>query len=112
MIGAISPIHAIRYFRAHGVGGIAVLGAVFLAVTGGEALYADMGHFGARAIRQAWFFVALPALVLNYFGQGALVLRDPAAIDNPFYRLDIGAGRMKKHLPRLHEMGYARDLNY
>ena len=84
---AIDPAWALRFLGDHPAQSLAVLGSVFLAVTGGEALYADMGHFGARAIRQAWFFVALPALVLNYFGQGALVLRDPAAIDNPFYRL-------------------------
>ena len=58
-----------------------------LAVTGGEALYADMGHFGRRPIRLAWFVLVLPALMLNYFGQGALLLRDPARVDNPFYRL-------------------------
>ncbi len=65
----------------------AVLGAVFLVVTGGEALYADMGHFGRAPIRLAWFAVVLPALVLNYFGQGALVLSDPAEITQPFYEL-------------------------
>ena len=84
---ALDPAWALAFLLQHRAQSLAVLGAVFLAVTGGEALYADMGHFGARAIRQAWFFVALPALLLNYFGQGALVLRDPAAIDNPFYRL-------------------------
>ena len=65
----------------------AVIGAVFLALTGGEALYADMGHVGAAAIRRAWFGLVLPALMLNYFGQGALILADPAAADNPFYKL-------------------------
>jgi KUP system potassium uptake protein len=84
---ALEPAWAVRFLADHPAQSLAVLGSVFLAVTGGEALYADMGHFGARAIRQAWFFVALPALVLNYFGQGALVLGDPTAIDNPFYRL-------------------------
>jgi len=64
-----------------------VFGAVFLTLTGGEALYADMGHVGAAAIRRAWFALVLPALLLNYFGQGALVLTDPTAIENPFYRL-------------------------
>ena len=63
------------------------MGAVVLTVTGGEALYADMGHFGPVPIRLAWFFVVLPCLVLNYAGQGALLLRDPAAIENPFYLL-------------------------
>ena len=87
VLQALDPAWAVRFIGMHPAQSLAVLGSVFLAVTGAEALYADMGHFGARAIRQAWFFVALPALVLNYFGQGALVLRDPAAIDNPFYRL-------------------------
>jgi KUP system potassium uptake protein len=87
VIGAINPIHAIRYFRAHGLPGFAVLGAVFLAVTGGEALYADMGHFGKRPIRIAWFALVLPALVLNYFGQGALLLIDGAAAKQPFFLL-------------------------
>ncbi|MDB5858200.1 MAG: potassium transporter [Ramlibacter sp.] len=87
VLQALNPAWAISFLVEHQAQSLAVLGSVFLAVTGGEALYADMGHFGARAIRQAWFFVALPALVLNYFGQGALVLRDPTAIDNPFYRL-------------------------
>ena len=64
-----------------------MLGAVFLAVTGGEAMYADMGHFGRRPIRLAWFTVVLPGLVLNYLGQGALLLTDPGALENPFYQL-------------------------
>jgi KUP system potassium uptake protein len=64
-----------------------VLGAVFLVVTGGEAMYADMGHFGARPIRITWFAVALPALLLNYFGQGALLLAEPSAADQPFWRM-------------------------
>src|SRR5207244_13239288 len=67
--------------------GFVVLGAVFLVVTGGEALYADLGHFGHRAIQRAWFGIALPSLMLNYFGQGALLLRDPAGAVNPFYHL-------------------------
>jgi KUP system potassium uptake protein len=71
----------------HRAQSLSVLGAVFLAFTGGEALYADMGHFGAKPIRFAWLVIALPALVVNYFGQGALVLGDPGAIDNPFYRM-------------------------
>ena len=65
----------------------AVLGAVFLAVTGGEAMYADMGHFGRFPIRLAWFTIALPGLALNYFGQGALLITDPSALENPFYEL-------------------------
>ena len=75
------------FFAEHGWHGVAVLGAVFLVVTGGEALYADMGHFGKRPIRVAWFVLVLPALLLNYFGQGALLLADPAAAANPFYLL-------------------------
>ena len=84
---AVSPHHAIRFFVANGVSGFLVLGSVFLVVTGGEALYADMGHFGRRPIRLVWFFFVLPALLINYFGQGALLIRSPEAIDNPFYRM-------------------------
>ncbi|CAN5548186.1 potassium transporter Kup [soil metagenome] len=84
---AINPIQAVDFFVREGWHGFIILGSVFLVVTGGEALYADMGHFGPRPIRVAWFSVALPALLLNYFGQGALLLADPAAAENPFYRL-------------------------
>ncbi len=84
---AVSPTHAVGFFVRHGVHGMVVLAAVVLVVTGGEALYADMGHFGTRPIRIAWLAVALPALVLNYFGQGALLLTTPAAVSNPFYAL-------------------------
>ena len=87
VLGAVNPIYAIRFFVAGAGRGFLVLGAVFLVVTGGEALYADMGHFGARPIRLAWFALVLPALLLNYFGQGGLLLREPAAAENPFYRL-------------------------
>ncbi len=87
VIAAINPVHAFRYFRVHGVPGIAVLGAVFLAVTGGEALYADMGHFGKQPIRIAWFVLVLPSLVLNYFGQGALLLLNGDAARQPFFLL-------------------------
>ncbi|MET3916721.1 KUP system potassium uptake protein [Variovorax sp. OAS795] len=87
VLGALDPRRAIGFLVEHRLQSLAVLGAVFLAFTGGEALYADMGHFGTRAIRRAWLFIALPGLVLNYFGQGALVLADPSAIDNPFFRL-------------------------
>jgi KUP system potassium uptake protein len=83
----MNPWYAATFFRAHGLAGFASLGAVFLAVTGAEALYADMGHFGRRPIRLAFFSLVLPALLLNYFGQGALLLRDPASISNPFYHL-------------------------
>ncbi len=87
VLAALSPHHAVNFFRAHSWHGIIVLGAVVLAVTGGEALYADMGHFGRRAIRTAWLGLAMPALILCYFGQGALLLRNPAAASNPFYAL-------------------------
>jgi KUP system potassium uptake protein len=87
VVWAINPWHAVRFFVGHGLAGFLVLGAVFLAVTGAEALYADMGHFGRRPIRLAWFAVVLPALLLNYLGQGALVLHEPDAVQNPFYRL-------------------------
>ncbi|MEJ8822246.1 potassium transporter Kup [Variovorax humicola] len=84
---ALDPSRALGFMLAHRAQALSVLGAVFLAFTGGEALYADMGHFGARPIRFAWLFIAMPGLVLNYFGQGALVLGNPAAIDNPFFRM-------------------------
>ena len=84
---AISPGYAIDFFRADGMMGFLVLGSVVLVITGGEALYADMGHFGKRPIRLAWFTVAMPALMLNYFGQSALILHDPTAAVNPFYHL-------------------------
>ena len=87
VLTAIDPRHAVVFFREHGWHGFAVLGAVFLVVTGGEALYADMGHFGKRPIRVAWFVLVLPALLLNYFGQGALLLTDPAAAAQPFFLL-------------------------
>ena len=84
---AVNPIYAVRFFVEHGIGGFVILGAVVLVITGGEALYADMGHFGRRPIRVAWFAFVMPALLLNYFGQGALLLRDPSAADNPFFKL-------------------------
>jgi KUP system potassium uptake protein len=85
VLKALNPWYGVRFFIDHGWHGVFILGAVVLAVTGGEALYADMGHFGARPIRYAWLCFALPALMLNYFGQGALVLDHPAALKNPFY---------------------------
>ena len=87
VLTAVDPRHAFLFFREHGWHGFAVLGAVFLVVTGGEALYADMGHFGKRPIRLAWFALVLPALVLNYFGQGALLLANPSAAEQPFFLL-------------------------
>ncbi len=87
VLWAINPIWAVRFFRHHDLHAMVVLGAVVLAVTGAEALYADMGHFGKKPIRTAWFWMVFPALLLNYFGQGSLVLGDPAAAENPFYNL-------------------------
>jgi KUP system potassium uptake protein len=87
VLAAINPVHGIRFFANNGWQGFVVLGSVFLVVTGGEALYADMGHFGIKPIRFSWFGLVLPALLLNYFGQGALVLRDPATADHPFFHL-------------------------
>ena len=84
---ALSPWYAVKFFIAHGATGMLILGTVVLAITGAEALYADMGHFGRRPIRLAFAAVVLPALLLNYFGQAALVLRDPDAAGNPFYQL-------------------------
>ncbi|MGH7654071.1 MAG: potassium transporter Kup [Gemmatimonadaceae bacterium] len=84
---AMNPLYAIRFFADRGSAAFVLLGAVVLAVTGAEALYADMGHFGKKPIRLAWFGLVFPCLLLNYFGQGALVLRDPSAVSNPFYLL-------------------------
>jgi KUP system potassium uptake protein len=87
ILAALSPHHAISYFLSHGLHGGLILGSVVLAVTGGEALYADMGHFGLRPIRLSWTFFVLPSLVLCYLGQGALLLRDPQAAENPFFAM-------------------------
>jgi KUP system potassium uptake protein len=87
VLKAFNPVEAVRFIAGDPVVAFAVMGAVFLALTGAEALYADMGHVGPTAIRRAWFGLVLPALLLNYFGQGALVLSDPTAIDSPFYKL-------------------------
>src|SRR5215475_9114045 len=84
---ALNPVLAVEFVATHGVVGLAVMGLIFLVVTGAEALYADMGHFGRKPIRLAWFCIVLPALLLNYFGQGVLLLRQPEAIANPFYLL-------------------------
>ena len=87
VLAAVNPWFAVRFFIEHPRESFVVLGAVVLVITGGEALYADMGHFGKRPIRIVWFALVLPALLLNYFGQGALLLRDPGAVENPFYLL-------------------------
>lgn len=87
VLAAVNPVHGVAFLTAHHIAGFLVLGAVFLVVTGGEALYADMGHFGVRPIRIAWFVLVFPALLLNYLGQGALLLREPEAIANPFFHM-------------------------
>ena len=77
----------VEFLLSHGTIGLVTLGAVFLAVTGGEALYADLGHFGRKPIQAGWLYLVLPSLLVNYFGQGALMLSNPAAIENTFYRM-------------------------
>ncbi|MDC7787175.1 potassium transporter Kup [Rhodoplanes sp. TEM] len=84
---AANPLYGISFVVEHPLIGLVTLGLVFLAVTGGEALYADLGHFGCKPIRTAWFGLVFPALVINYFGQGAMVLANPGALENPFYRM-------------------------
>ena len=92
ILRALSPVPGLAFLIAHGAIGFIVLGSVFLAVTGAEALYADMGHFGRRPIQAAWLFLVLPALIANYLGQGALIISDPKAVENPFYLLAPGWG--------------------
>lgn len=87
VLNALNPIYGISFVWRHGIIGMTIMGLVFLACTGAEALYADLGHFGRRPIQTAWFGFVMPALVLNYFGQGALVMSDPNALENPFYLL-------------------------
>ena len=94
VLAALEPIYAVRFVTGNPEVAFVAFGAVVLAVTGTEALYADMGHFGKSPIRRAWLFFVMPALLLNYFGQGALVLGDPAAIKNPFYLLAPSWGRV------------------
>ncbi|MBK8991211.1 MAG: potassium transporter Kup [Gammaproteobacteria bacterium] len=91
ILAALNPMHAVHLFQQHRLVAYIALGSVVLSLTGAEALYADMGHFGKRPIRIAWTAFVSPALVLNYFGQGALVLRDPALVENPLYRMVPGA---------------------
>jgi KUP system potassium uptake protein len=87
VLAAINPWYAVDFLFTHGTIGMVTLGAVFLAVTGGEALYADLGHFGRKPIQAGWLYFVLPSLLINYFGQGALVLSHPAALENSFYRM-------------------------
>ena len=87
ILWALSPHHALRFIGAHPLITFIILGAVVLCVTGGEALYADMGHFGKKPIRVAWFSIVMPCLTLNYFGQGALLLAEPEAVKNPFFHM-------------------------
>src|SRR5712671_2250947 len=87
IIGALNPLYGIELIMSDPASGFILLGAVVLAVTGAEALYADMGHFGRTPIRRAWLRFVFPCLLLNYFGQGALLLADPSAVQNPFYLL-------------------------
>src|SRR5258706_256996 len=90
ILAALNPLHALGFLTSHGTASFVVLGSVVLAVTGAEALYADMGHVGKGAVRIAWFSLVAPALVLNYFGQGALLMVTPSAAQNPFYPLVPG----------------------
>ena len=94
VLAAFDPMYAVRFVSGNPIIAFVAFGAVVLAVTGTEALYADMGHFGKTPIRRAWVFFVMPALLLNYFGQGALILNDPAAIRNPFYLLAPDWGRV------------------
>lgn len=87
ILSAINPVYGVRFLLTHGHAGLLALGAVFLTVTGAEALYADMGHFGSRPIRAAWLTVVMPSLILNYLGQGALLLAHPGKLENPFFLL-------------------------
>jgi KUP system potassium uptake protein len=87
ILTALNPAHGVAFLANHGLAGLAALGAVFLAVTGAEALYADLGHFGRAPIQSAWLFLVFPALLVNYLGQGALLLSDPEMLENPFFNL-------------------------
>ncbi len=87
ILQALSPYFGFKFLLVHNYLGFVVLGATFLAVTGAEALYADIGHFGVKPIRLGWFLFVFPSLIINYFGQGALLLKDPKSIEQPFYLL-------------------------
>jgi KUP system potassium uptake protein len=87
VLAALNPVYALGFIQSHGVASFIIFGAIVLVITGAEALYADMGHFGRSPIRLAWFALVLPSLILNYFGQGALLLLHPDAVENPFFRL-------------------------
>jgi KUP system potassium uptake protein len=87
VLSAINPWYAVVFFFSHGPDSLMILGAVFLCLTGGEAMYADMGHFGRLPIKRGWFYIAFPCLLLNYFGQGALILTNPSSVSNPFFNL-------------------------
>jgi KUP system potassium uptake protein len=90
VVAAVNPLHGVRFLLAHGHVGLLALGAVFLTVTGAEALYADMGHFGRGPIQTAWLWFVLPSLAINYLGQGALLMRHPEKLENPFFLLYPG----------------------
>ena len=96
VLRAVNPWYAVDFFINDRLEGFLILGAVVLVVTGGEALYADMGHFGRRPIRLAWFAVVLPALMLNYFGQGGAAASRPRGVANPFYRPGAGVGPLSR----------------
>jgi KUP system potassium uptake protein len=87
VVASVNPVYAATFLIENGTAGLLVLGSVVLVVTGGEALYADLGHFGIKPIRLAWYAVVMPALLMNYFGQGALLLAEPGAVENPFFRM-------------------------
>lgn len=87
VLNALNPLNGVMFIAKHGVIGLTIMGLVFLAATGAEALYADLGHFGRKPIQASWFALVFPCLLLNYFGQGALVMADPTALENPFYNL-------------------------
>jgi KUP system potassium uptake protein len=92
ILAALNPLNGLAFLHARGWQVFAAVGAIVLAFTGAEALYADMGHFGKKPIQLAWTGLVLPALAINYMGQGALLMRDPAALENPFYRMFPRAG--------------------